>query len=44
MMVGGAAVVVLWKLVGSSDYLGLGVPASSCVPSETLRHLYTCLQ
>ena len=26
MFVGGAAVVVLWKLVGSSDYLGLGVP------------------
>ncbi len=26
MFVGGAAVVVLWRLVGSSDYLGLGVP------------------
>ena len=26
MMVGGAAVVVLWKMVGTSDYLGLGVP------------------
>jgi H+/Cl- antiporter ClcA len=26
MFVGGACVVVLWRLVGSSDYLGLGVP------------------
>jgi H+/Cl- antiporter ClcA len=26
MLVGGAAVVVLWRLVGSDDYLGLGVP------------------
>ena len=26
MLVGGLAVVVLWKLVGTSDYLGLGVP------------------
>ena len=26
MFVGGAAVVILWRLVGSSDYLGLGVP------------------
>jgi H+/Cl- antiporter ClcA len=26
MFVGGAAVVLLWKLMGSSDYLGLGVP------------------
>jgi H+/Cl- antiporter ClcA len=26
MAVGGAAVVVMWKLVGTSDYLGLGVP------------------
>lgn len=26
MMIGGAVVVVLWKLVGTSDYLGLGVP------------------
>ena len=26
MFVGGASVVVLWRLVGSSDYLGLGVP------------------
>jgi H+/Cl- antiporter ClcA len=26
MMIGGAAVVVLWKLVGTDDYLGLGVP------------------
>lgn len=26
MFVGGALVVVLWKLVGTSDYLGLGVP------------------
>ena len=26
MMVGGAVVVVLWKLSGTSDYLGLGVP------------------
>ena len=26
MFVGGAAVVILWKLVGNSDYLGLGVP------------------
>jgi chloride channel protein, CIC family len=26
MFLGGAAVVLLWKLVGTSDYLGLGVP------------------
>ncbi|MFT3764295.1 MAG: chloride channel protein [Minicystis sp.] len=26
MMLGGMAVVLLWKLVGTSDYLGLGVP------------------
>ncbi|MDB4941102.1 MAG: Chloride channel protein [Labilithrix sp.] len=26
MFVGGCAVVVLWKIVGTSDYLGLGVP------------------
>jgi len=26
MFVGGAAIVALWRLVGSSDYLGLGVP------------------
>jgi H+/Cl- antiporter ClcA len=26
MMLGGFAVVAMWKLVGSSDYLGLGVP------------------
>jgi H+/Cl- antiporter ClcA len=26
LFVGGCAVVVLWKLVGTSDYLGLGVP------------------
>ncbi|MGZ3460904.1 MAG: chloride channel protein, partial [Archangium sp.] len=26
MALGGAAVVALWKLVGTSDYLGLGVP------------------
>lgn len=26
MAVGGAAVVAMWKLVGTSDYLGLGVP------------------
>jgi H+/Cl- antiporter ClcA len=26
MAIGGAAIVVIWKLVGSSDYLGLGVP------------------
>ena len=26
MMVGGIAVVAMWKLIGSSDYLGLGVP------------------
>jgi H+/Cl- antiporter ClcA len=26
MFAGGAVVVVLWKLVGTSDYLGLGVP------------------
>lgn len=26
MAVGGAAVVALWQLVGTSDYLGLGVP------------------
>jgi H+/Cl- antiporter ClcA len=27
MMVGGIAVVVMWRLIGSSDYLGLGVPS-----------------
>jgi len=26
MMLGGAAVVVMWKAIGTSDYLGLGVP------------------
>lgn len=26
MMLGGAAILALWKLVGSDDYLGLGVP------------------
>ena len=26
MMLGGIAVVIMWKLVGTSDYLGLGVP------------------
>jgi H+/Cl- antiporter ClcA len=26
MLIGGAAVVVMWRLIGSSDYLGLGVP------------------
>ena len=26
MLIGGACVVVLWKLAGTSDYLGLGVP------------------
>jgi H+/Cl- antiporter ClcA len=26
MMVGGALVVVLWQLMGTSDYLGLGIP------------------
>jgi len=26
MMLGGAVVVLLWKLAGTSDYLGLGVP------------------
>jgi H+/Cl- antiporter ClcA len=26
MLLGGATVVLLWKLVGSDDYLGLGVP------------------
>lgn len=26
MFLGGAAVVVMWKLLGTSDYLGLGVP------------------
>lgn len=26
MALGGVAVIVLWKLVGTSDYLGLGVP------------------
>lgn len=26
MFLGGAAIVVMWKLVGTSDYLGLGVP------------------
>jgi H+/Cl- antiporter ClcA len=27
MMLGGATVLVLWKLVGTSDFLGLGVPS-----------------
>jgi H+/Cl- antiporter ClcA len=27
MMMGGLAVVGMWKLIGSSDYLGLGVPS-----------------
>jgi H+/Cl- antiporter ClcA len=26
MFLGGAAIVVMWRLVGSSDYLGLGIP------------------
>lgn len=26
MAIGGAIIVVLWKLIGTSDYLGLGVP------------------
>ena len=26
MFVGGTAVVIMWKLIGTSDYLGLGVP------------------
>ncbi len=26
MFVGGVAVVVMWKLIGTSDYLGLGIP------------------
>ena len=26
MFLGGVAVVILWKLIGTSDYLGLGVP------------------
>ncbi|MEO6599862.1 MAG: chloride channel protein [Polyangiaceae bacterium] len=26
MFVGGAVIVLLWRLVGSSDYLGLGIP------------------
>jgi len=26
MFVGGVLVIVLWKLIGTSDYLGLGVP------------------
>lgn len=26
MMIGGAAVVAMWKVIGTSDYLGLGVP------------------
>ena len=26
MFLGGAAIVAMWRLVGSSDYLGLGVP------------------
>jgi H+/Cl- antiporter ClcA len=27
MMLGGAAVVLMWRLIGTSDYLGLGVPS-----------------
>ncbi len=26
MFVGGVAIVIMWKLIGTSDYLGLGVP------------------
>ena len=27
MMLGGTAIVLMWRLLGSSDYLGLGVPS-----------------
>jgi H+/Cl- antiporter ClcA len=37
MMVGGLAVVLMWKIVGTSDYLGLGVPM--IVRSFTDPHL-----
>jgi H+/Cl- antiporter ClcA len=37
MMLGGAAVVGMWKLLGTSDYLGLGVPM--IVRSFTDPHL-----
>ena len=33
MMLGGLVIVVMWKLIGSSDYLGLGVP--------TILHAFT---
>jgi H+/Cl- antiporter ClcA len=39
MAVGGIAIVVMWKLVGTSDYLGLGVPM--IVRSFTDPHLPT---
>jgi H+/Cl- antiporter ClcA len=37
MLVGGATVVVMWKAIGTSDYLGLGVPM--IVRSFTDPHL-----
>jgi H+/Cl- antiporter ClcA len=37
MMIGGVAVVAMWKIVGTSDYLGLGVPM--IVRSFTDPHL-----
>lgn len=51
MALGGAVVVVLWKLVGTSDYLGLGVPTiersfvDPTLPPEAfaLKLLFTAL-
>ena len=41
MLAGGAVVVVLWRLVGTSDYLGLGVPTIvRVVPGPDLADRY----
>jgi H+/Cl- antiporter ClcA len=51
MLLGGAAIVALWRLVGTSDYLGLGVPTivrafhDPALPAETfaLKLLFTAV-
>lgn len=51
MALGGALVVVLWQLVGTSDYLGLGVPtivrafddATLAEPAFALKLLFTAI-
>ncbi len=51
MFTGGVTVVVLWRLVGTSDYLGLGVPtilrsftdANLPVPAFALKILFTAV-